>query len=678
MKHKPTHLIYTALLTVSSLSALAQTSSDYLKAANRFYEEGDYYSASQYYEKYLTGKPGNAKSGEYNPYVVQKASRSATSVSAASPSSRKDVLYNLAESYRKINYFSKAEPYYREAATMGPVNPLAPYWHAKCERAMGNLDSAEMEFKAFQAAYTTQDEVSKDIQKELNNITFVKQQRSRKDLGRYAVDKSTNPTNSEGATYAPFYMADGTLTFTSTRPDSGTVKAAGKSPYTNKVYTAGTNSTIGSEIQKVSIPVDGKMEQGVAAFTPDGTKMFVTKWEMKDKKKVSALYSSTKNSDGSWATPTKLSATINADGASTQQPFVTADGKYLLFASDRTGGQGKFDIWYVQLSSSFEPSAEVMNMGTTINTDGDDEAPFYHQPSQTLVVASNGRTGMGGYDLFYAKGSLGGSWETPLNMGQPVNSVKDDIYYTTNNKTSIWNSALLSSDRDSPCCLEMYSFDRKSLPKVITGTVVDCNGNKALPGASVSITDASGKTIATKTTDASGQYTLTLPEYQSLKVAASANNYTPNNISVNTPVTEEDAFTNPAICLTAIPPKPIEENTAVRLGNVLYDFGKATLKPSSFPALDTLADLMRQYPQMEVELSAHTDNVGSDAANMKLSEKRAQSCVAYLIKKGITKDRLQAKGYGETQPIAENTVDGKDNPEGRAQNRRTEFKILHY
>ena len=676
MNYKPTQLICTALLTLGSLSTFAQSSSDYLKAANRFYEEGDYYSASQYYEKYLTGQPGNARSGGYNPYVIQKVSMTSP---ATSPGSRKDVVYNLAESYRKINYFSKAEPYYREATAMGPVNPLASYWHAKCERAMGNLDSAEMEFKVFQTGYTTQDEVSKDVQKELNDITFVKQQRSRTDLNRYIVGKSTTPANAEGATYAPFYMADGTLTFTSTRPDTGEVKTNGKNPYTNKVYTAGTNSTIGSEIQKVSLPLDNKMEQGVATFTPDGSKMFLTKWEMKDKKKMSALYSATKNSDGSWGTPSKLSSTINADGASTQQPFVTADGKYLLFASDRTGGQGKFDIWYVQLSSSFEPGAEVTNMGATVNSDGDDEAPFYHQSSQTLVVATNGRTGMGGYDLFYTKGTPGGNWEMPVNMGQPVNSVKDDIYYTTNNKTSIWNSALLSSDRDSPCCLEMYSFDRKSLPKVITGTVVDCNGNKALAGASVNITDASGKTVATKTTDASGKYSLTLAEYQALKVSASNNGYTPNTISVEAPQTEEDAFTNPSLCLTAIPARPYEEKKAIVLGNVLYAFGKSTLNPSSYPALDSLAALMNEYPKMEVELSAHTDDVGKDAANMVLSQKRAQACVTYLVKKGIDKTRLQPKGYGETQPIAENkTADGKDNPEGRAQNRRTEFKILHY
>jgi outer membrane protein OmpA-like peptidoglycan-associated protein/tetratricopeptide (TPR) repeat protein len=682
MKHQPKYLLGAALFALCSFGATAQTSSDYLRAAERFFKEGDYFSASQYYEKYLTGAPGKDRSG-FSPYVIQKATKTVSA--PASTSGRKDVVYNLAESYRKINYFSKAEPYYKEAAEMGTVNPLAPYWHAKCERAMGNLDSAEAEFKTFQTAYTTQDDVSKDVQKELDNLAFVKAQRARKDLGRYEVNKGNNPMNASGASYAPFYMADGTLSFTSTRPEGSadsvmaTAKSTGKNPYTNKVYTAATSSTISSDVQKLSVPADKSLEQGVAAFTPDGNKMFLTRWEMKSGKKVAALYSATKSSDGGWSSPSKLGSSINTDGASVQQPFVTADGKYLLFSSNKAGGQGGFDLWFVGLSETFEPAADVMNMGTSINTAGDDEAPFYHMPSKTLVYATNGKVGMGGYDLFYAKGDLAGAtWEAPMNMGQPVNSVKDDIYYATNDAKNIWTGAMLSSDRDSPCCLELYSFNRKNLPKNITGTVVDCAGNKPLAGVAVNITDASGKVITTKTTDASGKYTLTLPEYQTLKVSGSNAGYNSNSINVTAPETEEDAFTNPALCLTAIPPKPYEEKKAILLGNVLYAFGKATLQKSSFPALDSLSMLMKEYPAMEVELSAHTDNVGSDKANDVLSQKRAQSCVAYLIKKGIEKTRLKAVGYGESQPIAENEVDGKDNPEGRAQNRRTEFKILHY
>ncbi len=676
MKKIRNGFFYTALFSISALAATAQTASDYLQAAERFFKEGDYYSASQYYEKFLTGKPGKAKSG-YNPYVVQRV---AATSAATSPSSRKDVVYNIAESYRMVHYYSKAEPYYREAAEMGTVYPLAAYWHAKCQRAIGNLDSAEVELKTFQASYTTQDDIAKDVQKELDNLSFVKGQKARRDLARYAVTKSENPLNSgAGANYAPFFLADGTLTFTSTRNDTAAALPAGKNPYTNKVYQAGTNSTIAADVQKLNVPTDTKMEQGVAAFTPDGNKMFITKWVNQGIKKVAALYSSTKSGDG-WTTPARLPATINAESASTQQPFVTADGKYLLFSSDRVGGSGKFDIWYVALSSTFEPSAEVMNMGATVNTAGDDEAPFYHLPSKTLIVASNGRTGMGGYDLFYSKGDFT-TWETPVNMGQPVNSIKDDIYYATSDKKSIWNNALLSSDRDSPCCLEMYAFDRKSLPKVISGTVVDCSGGKALPGVSVSITDAGGRTIATKTTDAAGNYVLIMAEYQALKVSAAATGYNSNSTAVAVPAEEMDSTTSPVICLTLIP-KPIGEkepgdNESFVFDNALFGFDKSNLTEGSKLILDKVVARMNRNPAMTIEIVSHTDNFGSDAYNQALSEKRAMACVDYLVEQGIDSGRLTSKGMGEKEPVADNTINGKDNPAGRAKNRRTEFKITN-
>jgi OmpA-OmpF porin, OOP family len=673
MKKLVNRFFYTALYSSIALTVAAQSTADYLRAADRFFKDGDYYSASQYYEKYLTGKPGK-KTGGYNPYVVQKVSQVTT---PSTPSSRKDVVYNLAESYRMINYYSKAEPYYREAANMGPVYPLAPYWHAKCQRAIGNLDSAEVELKAFQATYTAQDDISKDVQKELNDLSFIKSQKARKDLARYNVNKSANPLNTVGANYAPFFLADGTLTFTSTRNDTGTTTTSSKNPYTNKVYQASSNSTIASEVQKLNLPPDSKMEQGVAAFTPDGSKMFVTKWVMQGRKKMAAIYSSNRSMD-SWTTPVKLPATINAEGASTQQPFVTDDGKYLLFSSDRTGGSGKFDVWYVALSSSFEPSAEVKNMGNTINTSEDDEAPFYHLPSQTLIIASNGRTGMGGYDLYYSKGDFT-KWETPTNMGQPVNSVKDDIYYASSDKKSIWNNALFSSDRDSPCCLEMYAFDRKSLPKIISGTVVDCSGGKAVPGASITITDAGGKSIATKTTDATGNYMLTMEEYQALKVSATATGYNTNSATLAVPTEEVDSTTSPVICLTLIT-KPTDtpqpgDNEDLVFDNALFGFDKSDLTESSKQILNRVVDIMNRNPGMTIKVISHTDNFGSEEYNQALSEKRAMACIDYLVEKGIDSGRLTSEGMGETKPIADNTINGKDNPAGRAKNRRTEFKI---
>jgi outer membrane protein OmpA-like peptidoglycan-associated protein len=159
-----------------------------------------------------------------------------------------------------------------------------------------------------------------------------------------------------------------------------------------------------------------------------------------------------------------------------------------------------------------------------------------------------------------------------------------------------------------------------------------------------------------------------------LKVEAQSSGFITNAMRTGTPSNMEDErFVYPDLCLVPEPPK-VNETFVVE--NVYYDFDKANLKPESFPALDEIVRMLNFYPNMVIELSAHTDSKGSDAYNMKLSEARAKSVVAYLVSKGIDPSRLVAKGYGETMPVAENTIDGKDNPAGREKNRRTEFKVL--
>ena len=640
-----------------AIGAYAQTA--YLKIADDFYNGGDYYSASVNYEKYLSGKV--EKGAEYHPYVAQRQPKA----TAVKPAARGEVVYKLAESYYNLHFFSKAEPLFKEA--IGPANPLAAYYYAKTLRANNKPDEAAAAFNQFIAGYTTADEYAADAKHELQNLAFAKTSLARKDLRKFKVGKSA--LNSTGATYAPTLMS-GTLTFTSTRPDSGYSK---KNPYTNKLYKTGSDM---AAAEMLPLEADSKMEQGVASFSPDGNKLFVTKWTYAGGKKATAIYTSTK-SGSKWSDPVALGEAVNATGANAQQPFVTTDGKYLLFSSDRTGGMGKFDLWYVNLDAAGVPTGDAKNIGS-INTAGDDQAPYYHSASKTLVFATNGRVGMGGFDLFSATGDVTG-FATPVNIGYPVNSVKDDIYYTSTNAASPFVGGVFSSDRESPCCLELYAFDKLKFKKNISGQVVDCKDGSPVSGATVKVTNPSNEVLGTLTTDGSGRYTIALDgDLKSLTATASAEGYDAKNITFNSPDEDgEDVLSNPSICITK-PEVPIEVNKTIVLANVLYDLASAKLRKSSYASLDTLVDLMKQYPEMAIELSSHTDALGSDAYNQKLSERRAKSCVDYIVSKGIDASRLTAKGYGETMPVEPNTIDGKDNPAGREKNRRTEFKILHY
>ncbi len=634
--------------------AFAQTS--YLKAADEFYTQGDYYAAAQLYEKVVNGTP--VAKAEYNPYTNNRVKQGTATAAQKSQAQLK-----LAESLYQLHQYAKAEPHFKAASDAG--NTAATYYYGKTLQYNGKQAEAEAAYKKFMASGDADAAMKNDAEKQLANLGYVQTQMARKDLSRYTVSKAG--VNATGATYAPADM-NGQLVFTSTRPDAGYNEA---NPNTNKLY----RNTGGGTVELIGLPADAKMEQGIAGFF--GNSMYYTKWQVAEGKKMAGIYKAEKSGTG-WADPVMLGAPVNVAGTSNSQPYVTADGKWLLFSSDRPGGAGQKDIWAIALDASGNPSGNPVNL-KAINTAGNEEAPFYHQASKTLVFSSNGHTGMGGYDLFTAKGDISGTLQAPVNMGYPVNSVKDDIYYMSTDAKSVWNNAYFSSDRNSECCLDLYTFNRQRVKKNISGSVVDCSTGSPVPGVMVVAKDAKGNQVYSGSTDAGGKFSFQMDEFASVETSLSAGGYDAANLRMNIAADDElEAFNASPLCITKEKPKPVEVNKAIVLKNVQYDFGKATLNPSSYVVFDSLVHLMNDYPGMKVEISAHTDDVGSDADNQKLSERRAENCVKYLVSKGISRDRVVAKGYGETMPVAPNKVDGKDNPEGRKLNRRTELKVLNY
>lgn len=635
-------------------SSFAQSAN--IKAADQYYSQGDYYSAAQLYEKVLNGEP--AKKAAFNPYTNNKVK-----AVTASPEQKANAQYKLAESYYQLHQYAKAEPHFKAASDAG--NPAAAYYYAKSLQFNGKSSEAEAAFNKFLGMPGADAAMKADAGRQVSNMGYAKSQMARTDLARYSVSKAG--INAEGATYAPA-ISNGQLVFTSTRPDAA---YNNENPNTNKLY----KTADGSKAELLGLPADKDMEQGIASF--NGNRMYYTKWQLVNGKKQAGIYMA-ENTGTGFSAPVKLGASVNAEGANSRQPFVTTDGKWLLFSSDMQGGAGQKDIWAVALDGSGNPTGSPVNL-KSINTPGNDEAPFYHQASKTLVFSSDGITGMGGYDLFTARGEIGGNMQQPVNMGYPVNSVKDDIYYTSNDPKSLWNNAYFSSDRNSECCLDLYAFNKQRVKKNISGSVVDCSDGKPVPGVSVVAKDTKGNTVYSGNTDASGKFSFLMDEFVSVSTSLNAGGYEAANLSMNIAADDElEAFSAAPLCINKEKPKPVEVNKAIVLKNVLYDFGKSTLSKSSYPVFDSLARLMNEYPGMKVEISAHTDDVGTESDNQKLSERRAESCVAYLAGKGISRERIVAKGYGETMPVAPNMVEGKDNPEGRKLNRRTELKVLNY
>ncbi|HTE31005.1 MAG TPA: OmpA family protein, partial [Chryseolinea sp.] len=466
------------------------------------------------------------------------------------------------------------------------------------------------------------------------------------------------------------WVNDTSLLFTSTRPLD---TSAAKKEYTNRLYQAVFNDDNLQGVRMAALEQSKNVHQGVSTVTPDGNMLFLTRWSVTGNKKTSSLYVSTRNADG-WNDPARLSDLINTPGANTQQPFVMPDGKYLLYASDRAGGQGGFDIWYSELNDG--QAGTPVNMGPTINTSFDEQAPFYHSASGSLVYSTNGRIGMGGYDLFQSKGEIG-NWAEPVNFGYPVNSMKDDLYFTSRGTAkNILENVLLSSDRDASCCLELFYLKRIRPLRQLSGRVVSCDAAKPLTTATIVIRDpASNKVIHQQATGADGTYSFALEDYLPVQLQASADGFISGSLQGTVPGDKEaDSFLYPPLCLLPEPPKV---NETFVVNNIYYDFDKATLRPESYPALDEIVRMMTVYPDLVIELSAHTDTKGSESYNLKLSGERAKNIVAYLTDKGIDPARLHSKGYGEERPVAPNkNDDGSDNPEGREKNRRTEFKVI--
>ena len=658
--------LFSFIVLCSTVVLHAQFTYDYLKAADNYFRKGDYYSAAQYYEKYLHGDKAKGSADAYNPYVIQASLKKG---GTAVVSSREQAVYNLAESYRHLHFHVKAEPYYKMALDFDRTKfPLVNYHYATTLRALERYAEAEQSLNQFLGTYQQNDSYAETARREILNLKFIQAELAKKDLNMYKVAKASSGENN-GAYYAPVAGPGGEIIITSTIPDSAAEKTQ---VHNNRLYGAMFQNGTVTGLRKLGLPEPKDVHQGAATVTADGNTMYFTRWTGIADKKAASIYI-TRKEGSTWSEPQSVS--LGDNGATVnQQPHLSPDGKTLYFVSNRAGGLGGLDIWMGDVDGSGNIS-NVRNLGNIINTSFDEEAPYFHSASNTMVFASKGRVGMGGYDLFYSA-IKDGMWDNPLNFGYPVNSVKDDLYFTSwGTKRNILENVILSSDRNAECCLELYALSKEMPLKQIKGLVVSCDDDSPLKDVSISIIDTvNNRTVYTSTTGTEGSYAFTLEDYAPLKVVARVEGYEEGQLTFFAPGDPETiVLNNPALCLVKIR----EVGTVEVLDNVYYEFNKAYLLDESKPALDKLLRILNQNPTMVIEIGGHTDNLGTDEYNQRLSEARAQSVVDYLVENGIDKSRLVAKGYGEALPVAPNqNTDGSDNPEGREKNRRTEFKVL--
>jgi len=482
------------------------------------------------------------------------------------------------------------------------------------------------------------------------------------------IENLGNNVNSIYADYSPVLSADqSTLFFTSRREGSTGGMKDDEGNFFEDIYMSYKTKTGWSKAMNVGSPINTAGNEATVGLSPDGQTILIYKDDDGD----GNIYSTSLNGD-TWSKPIKLNENINSKYWE-PSAFISADGSTLYFTSNRPGGYGGRDLYTSKLSPEGDWTKAV-NMGSAINTPYDEDAPFIHPDGRTLYFSSNGHNTMGGFDIFTSLLSDDGTWSEPLNVGYPINTPDDDIYYVVSPDGL---KAYFSSFREDGFGEKdnyMATFlDKKQTPlTLIKGLVNDESGNPA-KDVIITVTDNVTEQVVGvyHANSKTGKFLFILVPGKNYNITYQAKDHLFYSENMEIPKESNYYEIDKAVALN-----PITVGSKIVLNNIFFDFDKATLRPLSNVELKNLLLLMKGNPNMKVEISGHTDSKGSEDYNQKLSEARAQSVVARLIENGISADRMKAKGYGKTMPAAPNkNLNGTDSPEGRQLNRRVELKI---
>lgn len=415
-------------------------------------------------------------------------------------------------------------------------------------------------------------------------------------------------------------------------------------------------------------PVNTAGDEGALSLSPDGSQLFFAACSRKDSYGSCDIYVS-KRVGTQWSEPQNLGPIVNSEQWDSQ-PSLASDGRTLYFASKRKGGKGSSDIWKSVLQTDGMWSIPE-NLGDSINTSVAEMTPFIHPDGKTLYFASKGHPGMGGADLFVSRADANGNLGKAINLGFPLNTAADDISLVVG---ATGDTAYFSSDNfGGKGKTDIYSFLLPPAAKpnpvsYVKGIVTDAKTKKSLQ-ASFELSDLStGSVVVRSLSDAyTGEFLLSLPAGKEYALSVSHTGYM--FYSLHFSVGEGKNRFKPEIISVELQPFALGQTMV--LHNIFFDTDQHTLRKESRVELDKLISFLQANTNLKIEIGGHTDNEGTDLYNLQLSDARAKSVYDYLSAHGIAPSRLTYHGYGETQPTATNA-----SPEGKALNRRTEFKII--
>ncbi|NOZ45843.1 MAG: OmpA family protein [Chlorobi bacterium] len=655
----------------------------YKKLAENYEMRNDYYLAIQNYKKYLYLNPGSFKT-----------------------------LKKLVSNYIKINDFESALLIYNKLINSKSDIYTNTYLRGLCYLNLGNYDLSKKDFE-YVKNYRKKNFLKKEAEFGIRSCEFsLKGISHPENITIVHLEKQLNSIRSD---LSPVFINDTTLLFSQFDNTNQTVFSIYDTSHipTGRLFTASyKNNEWIKESVIVTGPhqIDGNITSAALSLNKEKIYFSVCKkdWNYEEN---CALYVGDFTGN-EIINRNKLNKSINQINYSTSHPAVgkTYDNnlEVIYFSSDMPGGRGGMDIWFTVYNKKTNNYSKPKNVGSKINTSKDEITPFYNNETKTLFYASNGKIGFGGFDIYKSTGDLK-RWFPSKNIGFPFNTNANDIYFTINEKQ---NRGFIVSNRKGSyllsntfCCYDIYSYTYNDIQQIairgILSATLDSTIQKFLnKGLSFRTTDTmdvmekkyikntivslyvKDKTlndsiyIGSDTTNINGEYFFLADKNQDYNLVFYKKNEYKGSIKTST---KSDSIINNIITLNPLEVQFLP-NAPLIISNIYYDFNKSELSQSAKLSLDTtLVELLKQKPELIIEISSYTDNKGDSIYNLNLSKIRAENVLKYLISKGISSDRLNAKGYGEADPIAPNNLpDGSDNPEGRSLNRRTEFKIIKY
>lgn len=684
------------VLMMLSFNSFSQSKRVWLQKADYSFEKYDYANALKLYFMVLDDSLG--LSTQIIPYETtlsnQKLKKRNKKDTIPSVSTEDYVHHQIAVCYRNTYDYERALKYFKLTSLKGSY-PDDGYYYANALMNLGYYSEAIKVFDTFNLIEGSTDQM---LVRALQDKTACNYALKLKNDGNIFDVKLLDTTvfNKGTTSFGVNFWGEDKLIFSSAREGGVLIDPEVQdSKYLLDLYWTEKNGDDWGPSKNFGRPLNSAKHDASGMFNGNNV-IFSTHWS--DDNINEKYISVTRGVGNKFFESQKLNFNVNVVGFQSINPFVSSDGKWLYFSSDKPGTFGGLDLWKVEIDENGNTIGESMNLGNGVNTEFDEKSPFYHGLLQTLFFSSNGHNNLGGFDIFKSRYDRDlKTYKKPDNLGHPINSSKDDAYFILDDGL---NNGFMTSNRgectncDSiyklcASCDYIYSVALAELEFSISGYVYDESTGEIITNAKVKFTDVTFENSAFELlTDENGYYHTSIKRNQELFIKASKKGYFADAAIVSTIGEIKSKVYTQDFYLDKIPKGEIV------IEGIEYDFDKATLRPESKVILDKVIEFLELNDDISIEIRSHTDQRGTDSYNLSLSDRRAKSVYDYLIEKGgVDSERLISKGYGETAPVEALNSEGEVVPytieyieslltwsekvEAHQRNRRTAFKVIN-